>query len=133
MAVVIKATGKVIEQDKPPVMRRIWDNYVVIGEVQKSDFIKYVVAAAVRDGVRYVNVREFYYGKKSGLWKPGKDGITIPLVIPIEQGLSRLTPYVNLIELLANAKVQAEIIELSNEANSVSYIVKKRTVIKYED
>ena len=32
--------------------KRLWDNYKVIGEVQKSDKIKFIIAAGIRDGER---------------------------------------------------------------------------------
>ena len=44
--------------------KRIWDNFKEIGEVRKSDSIKFVIAAAIRDGVKYINIREFYKRKR---------------------------------------------------------------------
>lgn len=107
--------------------KRIWDNYKVIGSVQKSAAIKFVVAAAIRDGVRYINVREFYLRKKDGVWKPGRDGITIPLLLPIEKGTKFLTPYKELIKLFMNCATELKTMELADEANAV-YVFKKENM-----
>ena len=105
-------------------MKRIWDNYKVIGEVQKSGSIKFVIAAAIRDGVKYINIREFYIRKKDGVWMPGRDGITIPLVVPVNNGADRLTPYSEMVELISKAATELETMELADEAHAV-YITKK--------
>lgn len=104
--------------------KRIWDNYVVIGEVQKSDSIKFVVAAATRDGFRYINIREFYIRKRDNVWMPGRDGITIPLKAGLNKGEKFIEPFKNMMKLLANTAESAEAIELINEANAV-YMPKK--------
>ena len=105
-------------------MKRIWDNYKVIGEVQKSGSIKFVIAAAIRDGVKYINIREFYIRKKDGVWMPGRDGITIPLVVPINNGKDRLSPYSEMIRLIEGTAKELEALPLADEANAV-YAVKK--------
>ena len=105
-------------------MKRIWDNYKVIGEVQKSGSIKFVIAAAIRDGVKYINIREFYIRKKDGVWMPGRDGITIPLVVPINDGKDRLMPYSEMIRLIEGTAKELETLPLADEANAV-YAVKK--------
>lgn len=104
--------------------KRIWDNFQELGEVQKSESIKFVVAAAIRDGVKYINIREFYKRKRDEAWMPGRDGITIPLVVPINKGTERLTPYVEMIALFNKAAEVFETMPLADEANAV-YITKK--------
>lgn len=104
--------------------KRIWDNYKVIGEAQKSDSIKFVVAAGIRDGVRYINVREFYKRKKDNVWMPGRDGITIPLVSPIKEGTALITPYLAMTKLFEETSKELNVMPLSDEANAV-YMVKK--------
>lgn len=104
--------------------KRIWDNFQELGEVQKSESIKFVVAAAIRDGVKYINIREFYKRKRDEVWMPGRDGITIPLVVPINKGTERLTPYVEMIALFNKAVEVFETMPLADEANAV-YITKK--------
>lgn len=112
-----------VEKDEP-TMKRIWDNYKVIGEVSKSGSIKFVIAAAIRDGVKYINIREFYIRKRDNVWMPGRDGITIPLVVPINKGAERLTPYVEMTELIHKAVAELEVMPLADEANAV-FIEKK--------
>lgn len=104
--------------------KRIWDNFKEIGEVRKSEAIKFVVAAAIRDGVRYINIREFYKRKKDNVWMPGRDGITIPLVVPINSGKDRLTPYTEMYDLFSKAAAELDVMPLADEANAV-YVTKK--------
>lgn len=104
--------------------KRIWDNFKEIGEVRKSDSIKFVIAAAIRDGVKYINIREFYKRKRDEVWMPGRDGITIPLVVPVNNGADRLTPYSGMVELISKAATELETMELADEAHAV-YITKK--------
>lgn len=104
--------------------KRIWDNFKEIGEVQKSEAIKFVVASAIRDGVKYINIREFYLRKKDNTWMPGRDGITIPLVAPIHEGKDRLTPYVEMSALLTRAADELQIMPLADEEHAV-YITRK--------
>lgn len=99
--------------------KRIWDNYEVVGEVRKSDGIKFVVAAATREGFRYINIREFYFRKKDGVWKPGRDGITIPLKAGLNKGETFIEPFARLIEILASASEHAATMDLMNEENAV--------------
>ena len=104
--------------------KRIWDNFKEIGEVQKSGSIKFVIAAAIRDGVKYINIREFYKRKRDEVWMPGRDGITIPLVVPVNHGADRLTPYSEMTALISKAAEELETMELADEAHAV-YITKK--------
>lgn len=104
---------------KGKLVKRVWDNYRVIGEVQKSDCIKFVVAAAVRDGVKYINIREFYMRKRDGIWKPGRDGITIPMLVPVEKGTVLIKPYKELIKLFDQAGEELRTMELYDEKTAV--------------
>lgn len=65
--------------------RKLWDNYEEIAIVQKSDRLRFVVAACTREGYRCVNIREFYYVKRDGVWKPGRDGIMVPVIAPLHK------------------------------------------------
>lgn len=108
----------------PEKKKRIWDNYQVVGEVQKSSKIKFVVGAGIRDGVRYINIREFYMRQRDGEWRPGRDGITIPLMIPVDHASRRINPYNDLLPLLAETAEVLKGMELYNENNAV-YIAQK--------
>lgn len=107
-------------------IKRLWDNYDVVGEVQKSDKIKFVIGAGVRDGVRYLNIREFYYTKKDDTWKPGRDGITVPLTVPIEQGTRIINPYDGFIEMLQLAAETVKGMALSDPTRAVLVPKKER-------
>lgn len=105
--------------------KRIWDNYKEIGEVRKSDRIKFVIAAATRDGFRYINIREFYFKVKDGEWKPGRDGITIPLMAPINKGEKIITPANKMLEVVQYAMNYVEGMELSDPDHAVWYTPKE--------
>lgn len=105
--------------------KRIWDNYRVIGSVQKSDRIKYVLAAAARDGVKYINIREFYFKQKTQEWKPGLDGITIPIVAPIQKGTKFISPYKGLIEMLPKIAEYLSTMPIQDPEHEVWYYPKE--------
>ena len=107
-------------------MKRIWDKYKVVGEIRKSDHIKFVVGAATREGFRYINIREFYFRKRDGVWKPGRDGITIPLKAGINKGEKFIEPYSMLVKLMAKAASEASALELMDENNAVWAEFKER-------
>ena len=109
-----------------PKMKRIWDNFIEIGEVRKSDAIKFVIAAATRKGYRYLNIREFYHRKKDGEWVPGRDGITIPLIAPLNKGEEFISPYKDLIMMMATAADTLKEMDLINEDNAIWAETKQR-------
>lgn len=116
-----QSTKRAKKYDGP---KKLWDNYEVVGDVQKSTYIKFVVGAGIRDGVRYINIREFYLRRKDNTWMPGRDGITIPLVMPIEDGMKRVTPHQQLTEVLNKAVLRLNEMELYDEEKAV-YAYKK--------
>lgn len=77
---------------------KLWDNYQVLAEVQKNERLKLVIAGAVRDGVRSLVIREFYMRKKDGAWMPGRDGIVVPLMMPINYGKEIVHPLPELLK-----------------------------------
>lgn len=107
---------------KPPAPKkpkRIWDNFQEVGEVHKSPSIKFVIAAAVRDGIKYINIREFYLRKKDNVWRPGRDGITIPMIVPLNENTEHLEPYKDLLKLLGVTADVLKDIELYDEEHAV--------------
>lgn len=108
--------------------KRIWDNFEEIAEVRKSDGIKFVIAAATRKGFRYINIREFYLRKRDGVWKPGRDGITIPLTAPLNKGESFIHPYKELKVAIHDAALAAHNMDLMNEEKAIWAEVKQRKI-----
>lgn len=100
-------------------MKRVWDNFETIGEVKKTDRVKFVVSAAARDGYRYVVIREFYFAAKSGMWHPAKDGVMIPLMVPLKNNGGTITPAMDLFKLYKEAMLHASKMDLMNEDNMV--------------
>jgi hypothetical protein len=114
-----------------PTMRKVWDNYRVIGEVTKSDRTKFVVALGTRDGVKYINIREFYLKKKEQIWKPSLEGISIPLTYPIQEGTKILRPATGLMNLITMAVQQSPDFALADPEHEIWYTPKpkpKKTV-----
>lgn len=72
--------------------RKLWDNHQVIYEVPKDDKTKFVVAGCIRDGWRYLSIREFYLRKRDGTWQPGRNGIMIPIKSPLYKDMVNDTP-----------------------------------------
>lgn len=99
--------------------KRIWDNYMPLFEIRKSDRIKFVVAAATRDGFRYVNIREFYLRQRDQEWRPGRDGITIPLKAPVDKGTKMIYPAGDMLDAIRKAMEHVETMPLSDPANEV--------------
>lgn len=112
---------KAIQNTTAKAPKRIWDNYKVIGETLKSDRIKLVVAAAIRDGVKYINIREFYLRQRDNEWRPGRDGITIPINIPINKGTEMIFPYEVFTTLLSAAAKELKDMPLYDSNNAIYY------------
>ncbi len=104
--------------------KKIWDNYTQIGEVRKSDKLKFVIAAATRNGYRYINIREFYYRNKTAQWVPSRDGITIPLTAPLNKGEKFISPYADMAETLAKAAEVLKDMALLDDEHAVWQEVK---------
>lgn len=105
--------------------KKIWDNFIEIGEVRKSDKLKFVIAAATRNGYRYINIREFYYRNRDLQWVPSRDGITIPLTAPLNKGEKFISPYQEMADTLAKAAEVLRDMALLDDTNAVWQEVKE--------
>lgn len=99
--------------------KRIWDNYKVICRVRKTDNIHYEFAAAVRDGIRYINIREFYLRKRDGVWRPGMDGLTIPVISRLNNGTAKYHTLANFVKALTITKKEALELPIYDSTHSV--------------
>lgn len=107
--------------------KKLWDNYIEVASVQKGERLKFVLAAGTRDGYRCVNIREFYFAKKDGVWKPGRDGILIPLVAPSKKSKKpdpnnppkMLQPMKEMLEALQQAIEVASTMALEDPENAM--------------
>jgi hypothetical protein len=106
--------------------KKIWDNYKEIGYVRKSAAIRFVVAIAARDGIQYINIREFYKRKRDGVWKAGRDGITIPVEVPLHKGGDIIKPLESLIRGLTGAFKEFETFDLYDDEHAVWYMPKPK-------
>ena len=83
---IAMAKGKA--PDKPVVtlskhgVRKIWDNYDVIDDIQVDYRTRIRIAIGTRDGYRYVSFREFRWVDRYGDWNPTKNGFMIPMQAP---------------------------------------------------
>lgn len=103
-------------------LRKIFDNYQIIGDVKTDDrrFIR--VAVGTLDGYRYVTLREFYYHARDEVFKPGKYGIRIPMASPFYEDHSGPTirsvgP--ELLEHLIRAFDTAQTMDLADPNNAL--------------
>ena len=122
------AKARVIQDTTVEAPKRIWDNYKVIGETQKSDRIKLVVAAAIRDGVKYINIREFYLRQRDNEWRPGRDGITVPINILINKGADMIFPYDVFNTLLSVAAKELKDMPLYDGNNAIYYVREEKKI-----
>jgi len=76
----ITRAAREVERRKP---KRLWDNYEEVAVIQKSGKLRFLIAACTRDGFRCVTIREFYKRKRDGQWLPARDGILVPIMVPI--------------------------------------------------
>lgn len=113
------------------IVRRIWDNYEIIGEILKAKGIKFVVAAGTRHGVRYIHIQEFYKRKSMQDWKPSRHGITIPLKNLINDGEQVITPYADLLKLMEKAAERAAEMPLHDKNNEI--VIERRIDVYEED
>ena len=110
-----------------PKLKKLWDNYKEIAEVQKNERLKFVIAAGTREGFRCLSIREFYFAKRDGVWKPGRDGILIPIVSPFKTTKNgvldgppkMLHPMQELLELLPGAVETATAMPLEDPENAM--------------
>jgi len=108
------------------LMRRLWDNHKIIGEIKRSDAMKICVSIVTRDGIKYINVRDFYKKKSADEWKPSTNGIVIPILIPVNKGTERIEVYKLLSEMLAKAADELVDFPLADADNAVYTPVTRR-------
>jgi hypothetical protein len=106
--------------------KRLWDNCQIIGEVQKSEGKKYVVELVARDGIKYINVREWYKKKSESIWRPDRAGIAIPYMQPVQDGERVIYPADDLMKLIKEADGLAPDFEIEDEDNMVWYVPKAK-------
>jgi hypothetical protein len=99
--------------------KRLWDNNEVIGEVQLSERTKLVVAVSIRDGIKYLNFREFYSKKSTNEWKPAFAGFCMGIDVPIENNTFVLHPVQPFLDLIDQAIGTAAIMPLYDETKAV--------------
>lgn len=97
--------------------KRIWDNCRLIGEVQKTPFTKLVVELVARDGIKIVNIREWYMKRSTNEWKPGINGFGIPIMIPIDD--KKMGPIQEVLKLIGICLAEAPEFPIEDEANAV--------------
>lgn len=111
-------------------VKRLWDNYQVVAEVQRSTNRKFVIAACTRDGYRSITVTEFYYRKSDCTWQPNRGGILIPIKCPdfsnmTDDGLpTMMEPLNEFMKAIAKAAEVAETMELADPEHSI-YLARK--------
>ena len=138
------ATAKSKVPDKPVVqlgkhnLRKIWDNYEIIADVKTDDrrFIR--IATGTLDGFRYVTLREFYYHARDEVFKPGKNGLRIPMSSPFYEDHSGPTIRkvgIEFLEHFIRAFDVAQTMSLADPKNAmyISNHYTKKTAVKMKE
>lgn len=86
--------------------KRIWDNHKEIGEVVKAKKTKIIVSLTATKGVKYINIREWYQKRNEEIWRPGINGISIPIQSPVEGQIEEVA--YNLIKVMAATIVESK-------------------------
>lgn len=100
--------------NKPAI---IWNNCKHIGDVHKSPWTKYKVELVARDGVKYINIREWYMRKKDSKWFPSSKGVVIPIAIPIEGVVQE--PLQAVLALIKTTLNEAKSFKIEDHENTV--------------
>lgn len=64
-----------------------WDAEVIIAEILKANFAKYIISKCAKDGKEYINLREWYHTRHDATWKPAKAGAIIPVSNGVAKGV----------------------------------------------
>jgi len=102
-------------------LKRIWDNHKVLGSVRKNRSYTIRVAAATRDGFRYIMLSLFEYRYKKSKWIPAyKQHISIPLMYNMDKTCTKwLQPAQEVVKLMVDAIELAATMPLVDEENTV--------------
>lgn len=106
-------------------IRHVWDNFTYIGEVQKSPKQKVVVSAATRDGIRYVQLTEYYLTKENE-WHPRKGGIVVPLCVSIHKDGVLCEPATDVLNMMSAAIDHVKTMALYDEEHKLDIPYKPR-------
>lgn len=104
--------------------RLVWDNCVLLGEIYKSNRTKLKVELVARDGIKYINVREWYMRKRDEVWKPGLTGFAIPIALPINENIEM--PAQELLALMNKGMEMAADFAIEDPDNAVWYTPKAK-------
>lgn len=102
----------------------VWDNCKLLGEVQKAPSSKLRVELVARDGIKYINIREWYMKKSENVWKPGLSGFAIPINLPIDGTI--VAPTGELMMFISKGINEAHDFAIQDEANAVWVEVKPK-------
>ena len=58
---------------------KYWDEEVVVAEIPKDTYAKYIVSKCKKGTKEVVNVREWYNTKLDPTWRPSKSGMAVPI------------------------------------------------------
>jgi hypothetical protein len=97
---------------------RIWDNQEVLGEAMVSEKTKIVVSACIRDGIRYIGLKQWYQTKE-GEWKPGFDWCCFATNPYTKAGEQLPDPTEEIVQLIYKAHDMVATMELFNEQKAV--------------
>lgn len=112
------------------VMRRLWDNNKELGHVMRADSTKISLHLVTRDGIKYVNLRDFYQKRTDGEWRASSTGIVIPYIVPVKRGKERIEPFKEVMQLLRQAEELLVDFPLADKDNAVYVLMKPNKMLK---
>lgn len=65
--------------DSRPANNSYWDEEIIIAEIPKDTYSKYIVSQCTKNGKTFINLREWYCTSKDPQFKPAKAGAAIPV------------------------------------------------------
>lgn len=104
--------------------KKLWDNCKFIGEIQKTAKTKLRCELVARDGIKYVNIRQWYFKNSDGTWKPGLEGLAVPVMVPIDGEIVNTAN--NLVDLINQALDQADTFAIQDPLHEVWYTPKEK-------
>ena len=107
-------------------MKRIWDSYKNVSALTKTEFLELRFAVCARDGVKYVRIAEWYKRRSDGVWKPSRDGLSIPVEVPIKEGTEIISVFPEVLKHLQALMPEIEKLPIDDDDTAVYIEVKPR-------
>lgn len=110
----------------------MFTNCVEVGQVHKTPNSKFVFKILCQNGMKYIQIKEWFKRTNEAEWYPGTRGITLPLSQPELEGYSQ-TIYDDTLHMLLESKKVSDTVELDNPENYIYRKTREERRMKSED